>query len=343
MIKGWSFAKIITLPIPDANLTGFPVEVPIVADADIGAECLASGYDIRFTADDGITLLSYERESFAVASGEATGIFWVKTSVATAGTYIWCYYGNAAATDGENAEAVWDDDFAAVYHLKDATTSTTLDSTQYDNDGTKGSAGAPAEGVAKIGNGQVFGGQASGHYIDCGITASIRNARSELTLEAWTKAVDIGGWASVMASRGTAIWDFGLLGSGWGNKTFFLSIGGTEYTRVFSDFVYNEWCHVVATFNDAANTIDWYFNGTPLAQTTGVATVIPDSADNFFVGKRPDIFYFNGTLDETRISSIVRSADWIAYEYANMNPADGGLTWGAEKNVKSAVHSFFES
>jgi len=98
-LPGWPYCKRIDLPIPTANLTDFPEKVPIIADADIGAECLASGYDIRFTAADGVTLLPYERESFAVAGGEATGIFWVKTNVSMAGTYIWCYYGNAAATD----------------------------------------------------------------------------------------------------------------------------------------------------------------------------------------------------------------------------------------------------
>ena len=98
-LEDWSFRKRIDLPTPDDDLTDFPVEVPIVADADIGAECLGTGYDIRFTAADGTTLLPYERESFAVAGGEATGIFWVKSDVATTGTYIWLYYGNAAAGD----------------------------------------------------------------------------------------------------------------------------------------------------------------------------------------------------------------------------------------------------
>jgi len=95
----WSSRKRIDLPIPTANQVDFPVKVPIVADADIGADCRADGFDIRFTAADGVTLLPYERESFAVTGGAATGIFWVKTNVATAGTYVWCYYGNVGAAD----------------------------------------------------------------------------------------------------------------------------------------------------------------------------------------------------------------------------------------------------
>ncbi|MBE3131381.1 MAG: DUF2341 domain-containing protein [Acidobacteria bacterium] len=118
-LGAWAHRKLITLPIPTANLTDFPVEVPIVAGSPasiaIGAHCLASGYDLRFTAIDGVTLLPYERKSFAVVAGEATGIFWVKTNVATAGTYIWLYYGNAAATDvsvaGINEELVFNGEF----------------------------------------------------------------------------------------------------------------------------------------------------------------------------------------------------------------------------------------
>ena len=102
-VTSWPHRKRIDLPVPTANLTDFPVEVPIIADAEIGATCRADGFDIRFTASDGTTLLDYERESFAVAGGEASGIFWVKSDVAAAGTYIWCYYGNPAAADVSTA------------------------------------------------------------------------------------------------------------------------------------------------------------------------------------------------------------------------------------------------
>ena len=97
--SAWSSRKLIALPIPTANLTDFPVEVPIVADADIGAKCRADGFDLIFVALDEVTKLPYERDPFSVVGGEATGLFWAKSNATTAGTYIWCYYGNAAAAD----------------------------------------------------------------------------------------------------------------------------------------------------------------------------------------------------------------------------------------------------
>ena len=48
-------------------------------------------------------------------------------------------------------------------------------------------------------------------------------------------------------------------------------------------------------------------------------------------------FPLDGLIDEVRFSTIVRSAEWIAYEYANMNLADGGLTWGAEESLFSEI------
>jgi hypothetical protein len=339
MIKGWSFAKIITLPIPDAALTDFPVCVKIVADTDIGGGCLASGYDIRFTAADSITLLPYERESFAVASGEATGIFWVKSDVAMAGTSVWVYYGNLSATDVSDPENAWDTNFKAVYHMNDATTSTILDSTGNDNDGAKTGANEPIEAAGKIAKGQDF--VPTNDAIDCGISTSLK-IQSELMVECWLSGAAPNNFAGIITRGNTDVWEFGLYGPAWGDKTFQFTIGGVDKSIAFPDFVYDAWGHAVAIFKAADDTIDWYFNGELVGQTTGVTAVIPDSENHLRIGTRDGWYSFDGLLDEVRISSVARTAAWIAYEYANMNPADGGLTWGAEKNVKSAIHMLFE-
>ncbi len=73
------------------------------------------------------------------------------------------YYGNSGATEPAadstyGSQNVWDADFKAVYHMVDATTSTILDSTGNDNDGTKKDANEPIEVDAVIGKGQDFDG-----------------------------------------------------------------------------------------------------------------------------------------------------------------------------------------
>ena len=42
---------------------------------------------------------------------------------------------------------------------------------------------------------------------------------------------------------------------------------------------------------------------------------------------------WDGLIDEVRISSISRSADWIKFEYRNMAEADNELTWAAEEEA----------
>ena len=343
-LPGWPYCKLFALPIPTADLVDFPVKVPIIADADIGAECLATGYDIRFTAADGSTLLPYERESFAVAGGEATGIFWVKSDVATAGTYIWCYYGNAAAADGENAEAVWDSSFKAVYHMKDATTSTILDSTSNDNDGAKLAANEPIEATGKIAKGQDFDG--TDDYVSVTDNDAL-DMTGEMSLSFWAN-LDSKTADQILLIKGTA-W------GGAGTNYEFTISGNYAYWDVFSGGVQKSYQIPLATLDIGTwhhffcyydgTYLGVFINGTSIGAPVNYGAMVLDTnANPLLIGEQANHAYnFGGLLDEVRISSIARSAEWIAYEYANMNPADGGLTWGAEENLKNLPLMTFES
>ena len=103
----------------DSNLTDFPCYVDVSNDADFH-EARADGYDIRFTSSDESTLLKYEREYWTGGNGSAaTAHFWVKVPsiLASGGATIYCYYGDADASDGEDAANVWDSNFKAVWHM----------------------------------------------------------------------------------------------------------------------------------------------------------------------------------------------------------------------------------
>jgi hypothetical protein len=138
-VTGYAKRKKITVDHTnvDSDLTDFPLLVKITDDAEIGAVAHATGQNIRFTSSDGITLLKYERESFSVTGGEATGIFWVKvpTISGSANTDIYIYYDNSSAVDGEDAENVWVD-FRQVNHLQESASGPFLDSTSNNVDGT---------------------------------------------------------------------------------------------------------------------------------------------------------------------------------------------------------------
>ena len=148
-LTGWDFRKEITVQDTniDGALTDFPVCVKLNADEDIGDEARADGYDIRFTQSDGETLLKYEREAWTGGNGDdATAVFWVKSNLASSGgATIYIYYGKADASDGEDANNVWDANYLAVWHLKesgDGTGDEFVDSSGTGNHGTGGGGNA---------------------------------------------------------------------------------------------------------------------------------------------------------------------------------------------------------
>lgn len=99
-LAGWNYRRKITISHTNvgSDLTDFPLLVKIAessgSSTNIGANCLANGYDIRFTSSDGMTLLPYERETFSVSSNNLTANIWVKVPVIshTADTVIYMYY-----------------------------------------------------------------------------------------------------------------------------------------------------------------------------------------------------------------------------------------------------------
>ena len=95
-------------------------------------------------------------------------------------------------------------------------------------------------------------------------------------------------------------------------------------------------CAVLATTTD--NTV--YQDGGNAGQDTSPATTL-QNIDNTTVGvlkfNNLPQNYFSGYIDEARASSAARSADWVAYEHANMGGnADYEQTWSAEESKPAA-------
>ena len=327
LMPGWLPPKKITLPTPTENLTDFTVWVPITADADIGGNCLSTGYDIRFTLSDGVTLLKYERVSFSVTDGKATGIFWVKVpAISTAGTYIYCWYGNASATDGSTPADSWDAHHVAVYHMQDYDTSHIHDSTANANHGTKKGANEPIEADGKIGKGQNFDG--SNDYIDLGTLGNL--AGNALTVSLWANVDTLGNYEQFIDSSAGAT-----------DTTVRLAIGPRQSPWKMIVIIGDGVGVQVLTFNYTVPTGEWhlytvvlnnteailYVDGGPIETKSVIRTL---ASGTYRIGRGFNAsYYYDGQQDEIRISSVARSAAWIAYEFANQSSADGGLTWGA--------------
>lgn len=142
----------------DADLTDFPVYVDLsTMPAGFWSAVKSDGSDIVCTSSDALTKLS--RELVSIDTVGQTGELWVKipTVSGTVDTTFYIYYGNAGAAE-TNDTATWKSDFKAIWHMKDATTSTVSDSTTNGNTATKVGANEPIEATGKVGKGQTFDG-----------------------------------------------------------------------------------------------------------------------------------------------------------------------------------------
>ena len=127
----WLYRQKITIDKDNvtATLTNFPVLIVHTnASSGLWSHAQTNGNDILFTSSDGTTKLSHEIERYDTSSTQL--LAWVKVPVlpALTNTMIYMYYGNAAASDQQDATNVWSEGYAAVWHL-DETSGTNYDST----------------------------------------------------------------------------------------------------------------------------------------------------------------------------------------------------------------------
>lgn len=112
-------------PIPlnlSGNIADFPLMIRIIDPADsIFLLAQASGADIRFSKEDGITPLVYEIERFSQVNKQA--IFWIKIDVVDKSSVlkIKMHYGNSSVTVSESdpTSVFVNTKFQAAYHFNE--------------------------------------------------------------------------------------------------------------------------------------------------------------------------------------------------------------------------------
>lgn len=327
--NGWlsGYYNRIKIPIDatkvDAALSDFPVPIKLTSANFDFAKANSDGFDFRFTAADGTTLLKYERERHDSANSLAE--YWVKVpSISdSADTYIYLYYRTEDTADGADPENVWDSNFKAVHHLKDNTTSAVLDSTSNNNDGTKKGANEPVETAGQIYRAQDFDG--TDDYIkilDDGF--GVFNLQN-FSIECWINP-------DVLAQ--TVIWSYdftehsapyyaqhlrieadGDIAFWWNDGTGFKSLISTSQPLSTGN-----WYHIVATYASGSQKI--YVDGEEVDSSSETGTITYYHQE-VYIGESPNFSSFiNAKLDEVRISNVARSDAWIKASY---HAEDGSL------------------
>jgi len=338
--------------IPNTDQTNFPfmfntTDPVLKSTANGGQVANPNGYDIIFTSDPaGQHVLDFEMEKYDPVHGQVIAWVRIPTLSHTADTVLYLFYGNSSITASQqNPAGVWDSNFQAVYHLANVGAGTAADSTLYGNTGTNsGVASVPGE----IGGGVSFTGpnaQIATNYIQSLVTA--------YTVEAWINTTSTNAGVIVgdrgIAASGHSL-TFGLDGNkgcgwsscgSWGglsNPTGSLMFGddsnsifiGAESPTAVND---GTWHHVVGTWSASSGSsvtpsqFALYIDGTMVNNPGHINIFISDSSpltglDGTLLGTNaPDGggWTYSGLMDEVRISTSVRSADWIAAEFINQS------------------------
>ncbi len=324
--NGYQYRQAIVLShakVPNTDQTNFPVLISgtysfLANVANGGFVQNQNGYDIVFSSDpEGATNLSYEIDTYSLATGAAA--FWVgiPTLSHTVDTIIYLFYGNPSITSSQqNKAGVWQNNYLSVYHLGNGTTLALSDS---------GSAGYTLTGSApasagKIGGGVVFNGNSS-TYLYYDSVGAYPSGSSPVTLESWVQPSQYGGGeifgygdTSAVGSRDGLYWD--------GNNAW-MDFGEMELTAPMP--FDGQWHHLVSVYGGGylnTSTDQLYLDGVLLSTTLTNAGIPAITTTELKIGGIPACSYcstLTGSVDEVRVSSGIRSADWIATEFANQS------------------------
>jgi hypothetical protein len=329
VVGGFNFHRSITIDhtkVPNTDQSDFPVLFSgtfayLATVANGGDVENANGFDIIFTSDeDGLTQLDHEIDKYVAATGEVA--FWVKVPTVTTATdaVIYIHYGNSSvSTSQENKTGVWSNGFAHGAHLGDGTTLDGSDSTINNAVPTIGA--VAVAGAGQIDGAASFPGAGDGNRISWPDSAAL-SPTAEITVSLWFKRSATGS-TRILLNKGNGTSNAGSSyeyvfntsnqlrfeindGSGW---------RAAQYATAINDTT--TWHLAHGTF-DGSN-VKIYTEGV-LRTTTAFSGAINNDNQALGIGQLPNgLNKFAGLIDEVRVASVARSADWITTEFNNQS------------------------
>ncbi|MCP4542818.1 MAG: DUF2341 domain-containing protein [Chloroflexi bacterium] len=315
--SGWTQAlKLVFTNTTVSNLDSFPVLVKLNSSRIDYGQTRNQGQDIRFYDSDESTPLDYEIEEWNESGDSYVWVNVPQIDASSTTDHIWLYYGNSGASDGQDAEAVWDSNFRGVWHLSESS-GTRYDSTSNGFDGTPN--GDLTGAVGQIDGANEFDGD--GDYVSLADNCLVTD---RWTFESWIYSNNAGNWDRVFtqgddgcASRQIVVF--------WNGDRVHVRKAtdgqdgdADEATAILSD---DTWYYIVWTYDGSTDVL--YLDGTTTSATpqTGVSL----DGNNYW-GRRGNTNPWNGRLDEGRLSNTPRSADWVKAQYDSMT--DNFITYG---------------
>lgn len=350
----WAWRRAITIQENKVNGSGLHKDFPVLISeihpdfrsvANGGHVEQANGGDIKFTKDDG-TKMDHELEYYDPVTGEV--IAWVELPflVTDENTTIFIYYGNNAGGLTEwDTEGTWDSDFIGVWHMgerpdistdghcaNEEVNSDVCDSTGYNNNADGINLDAFDHQRLRIGYANEFNDGNAERFI-APYDPSF-DFTSAVTMEAWVNLDTDGTTRYIMAHHARFFNDLSYslrLGS---NDALNFGSGVSIHTDgpIVPE---NAWHHVAVTWDDLDDTYRYYVDGQP--GITGIhAGPIPTHSEPFFVGATGSPGdYFDGHMDEVRLSKTARDADWLSTSFNNQNSTSTFYSLGPELDTSN--------
>jgi hypothetical protein len=326
----WKYSKKIVLntTASGADVAGMVTDFPVLARLTSGnfnfAQAKSGGEDVRFTKSDGTPLL-YEIERWDASAQQAE--IWVKVDTIFGNNstqYITMFWGNTNATSLSNSVAVFDTGkgFQGVWHLNEASGLVAKDATGNHYDGTPSDT-APSAVTGTIGIAKGFNGISSSVQMKGTADSKLNFPKNGYySVSVWVNADTLNSNRSQLIV-------------GKGHYQYFLKLySDWEFTEYVSDSTWQitntppvarQWKYLVGTRE--GNTENLYLDGTLVNTNTFSGTIsnFGDTGSDVSIGRylqyvtefNQGFAFFNGAIDEVRISNVSRSADWIRLCFMN--------------------------
>lgn len=301
------------MPNLDDTLSDFPVSVYVESDPDLQAN--SSGTDILFTAADGTTPLAFEIVTFVAGEGRLDA--WVLVPSLPVGvTELFMYYGGPTVTN--DPTKVWKDAFA-VWHMGHVGQEPDASGNVGNLEGTLMKIPGVAAGL--VGSARNYDGD---DYLCVKETNVLSFGADAFSVSAWVKTTPVslfdapfwrggdGTAGGFTIELGTSPWQAIVRDSNMATITLDLGQPTTNWT--FLGF----------SANNPIDSFDAYRDGVHRGNGIAAGFGAVPSIDDFCLGR--STYPYNGLLDEVRVWSKARPADWYAVEYMNIAERTGFIT-----------------
>lgn len=336
-----------------ATLADFPVWVSVTSNdlrtvSNGGHVQHASGYDIYLYTDEALTtpITTWDRTLYNASTGALAFHVKIASLSSSVDTVLWMAYGDASISAQQWVTAsTWTSGYTAVHHLNQDPSGTApqiTDVTGNGNNGTSGGSMTTGDLVSgPLGSAIDFDG--TNDYIAIANTANaaVYSRTSPYSLSAWVKGPSgqAGKFAIMMAQIENitdVLVSMGSLPAGGSKMSVYIrgNSNPVNHRATTSDVWDNNWHHI--TWTDNVGDLKIYVDGIQDATNFSYTPPTVLTTNMLTLGALRRTSNPTGTgfmicqLAESRFSTVVRSAAWIATEYANQNSVGTFLTLGSE-------------